>query len=207
MEILDVVDENGIPTGKTVDRITAHKKGIRHRTSHVWIARQRAGRTELLLQKRSENKDSHPGCLDISSAGHIPAGCTYLESAVRELSEELGINVSINDLHFCGKKRKAYKKNFHEEEFFDNQVSNVYVMFSNLDETRIRYQESEISGVLWMPLDDIIEMVAADEAMLGTDKAVIDDNRKVNKSCIAMEEILMVKSFIIDHPEYFRESY
>ena len=39
MELFDIVDENGIPTGKTVERNVAHKDGIRHRSEHVWIAR------------------------------------------------------------------------------------------------------------------------------------------------------------------------
>lgn len=68
-EILDIVDENGEPTGETVEREFAHADGIRHRTSHVWLARKRNGRAEILLQKRAENKDSYPGCYDISSAG------------------------------------------------------------------------------------------------------------------------------------------
>ena len=74
MEMLDIVDENGVPTGETVDREAAHRNGIRHRTSHVWILRKRNGKTQVLLQKRSLNKDSHPGCYDTSSAGHIPSG-------------------------------------------------------------------------------------------------------------------------------------
>lgn len=31
-EYLDIVDENGIPTGETVEYETAHAKGFRHRT-------------------------------------------------------------------------------------------------------------------------------------------------------------------------------
>ena len=30
-EYLDIVDENGIPTGETVERETTHAKGFRHR--------------------------------------------------------------------------------------------------------------------------------------------------------------------------------
>ena len=74
MELLDVVDENGIPTGETVERSIAHAKGIRHRTSHVWLLRRRSEGVEVLLQKRSDNKDSFPGCYDTSSAGHIRRG-------------------------------------------------------------------------------------------------------------------------------------
>ena len=87
MELLDVVDENGCPTGRAVDRETAHREGIRHRTAHVWLMREGRNGVEVLLQKRSANKDSYPGCYDISSAGHIPAGvresripnCIFLE--------------------------------------------------------------------------------------------------------------------------------
>ena len=36
-EMLDIVDENGLPTGRSVLRTVAHAEGLRHRTSHVWI--------------------------------------------------------------------------------------------------------------------------------------------------------------------------
>jgi len=97
MEILDVVDETGAPTGETVERTEAHREGVRHRTSHVWIARNRNGRIQLLLQKRCMQKDSFPGCYDISSAGHIPAGEEYIPSAIRELKEELNVTVQESD--------------------------------------------------------------------------------------------------------------
>ena len=47
-EILDIVDEQGRPTGQTVPRAVAHAEGIRHRTSHVWILRRHAGRVEAV---------------------------------------------------------------------------------------------------------------------------------------------------------------
>ena len=74
MELLDVVDENGIPTGETVERSIAHAKGIRHRTSHVWLLRRRSKCVEVLLQKRSDNKDSLPRCYETTSAGLSPPG-------------------------------------------------------------------------------------------------------------------------------------
>ncbi len=73
MEYLDIVDDCGIPTGETISREDAHRSGIRHRTSHVWLLRIHNRKLQVLLQKRSPDKDSYPGCLDISCAGHIPA--------------------------------------------------------------------------------------------------------------------------------------
>ena len=100
-EYLDVVDERGLPTGEIVERSVAHKEGVPHRTSHLWLVRKRNGRMEILLQKRAFTK-SFPGCYDISSAGHIPAGQDYLPSAVRELKEELGLTAKEEDLICCG---------------------------------------------------------------------------------------------------------
>lgn len=196
MELLDIVDYNGIPTGGIIEREEAHREGIRHRTSHLWIARFSNGNVELLLQRRSLNKDSHPGCLDISSAGHIPAGCGYVESALRELREELGITVEESELHFCGKRRRSYKKHFHGHAFLDNQVSNVYVTVRDIAAGDITYQESEICEVLWMPLDDVYSMVEKDEAAL-----LSDGEDAPIKSCITLEEMNMLRNYINDHKE------
>ena len=108
-EILDIVDEQGRPTGQTVPRAVAHAEGIRHRTSHVWILRRHAGRVEVLLQMRCQAKDSFPGCYDISSAGHIPAGCDFVESALRELREELGVTLPADALQECGVRHFTFE--------------------------------------------------------------------------------------------------
>lgn len=63
MEILDVVDENGNPTGETVERTVAHKTGVRHRTSHVWVVRKNNGSMEILLQKEVKTKTRIRGVL------------------------------------------------------------------------------------------------------------------------------------------------
>ena len=91
MEYFDIVNEYGEPTGETVSREIAHRDGIRHRTAHVWVVKRDGGRTQVLMQKRSDDKDSFPGMYDTSSAGHIPAGDEPIDSALRELKEELGI--------------------------------------------------------------------------------------------------------------------
>ena len=42
-EYLDVIDDNGNLTGETVAREVAHRDGIRHRTSHLWLLRKKDG--------------------------------------------------------------------------------------------------------------------------------------------------------------------
>lgn len=123
MEYFDITDEKGLPTGEVISRVQAHSDGIRHRTAHVWVVRECDGHTQVLLQKRAKNKDSFPGCFDTSSAGHIPAGSEPLPSALRELSEELGIDAKPEELTFIGTFRIQYEKEFYGKLFRDNEVS------------------------------------------------------------------------------------
>lgn len=177
MEILDVVDDNGIPTGKTVERKQAHREGIQHRTAHLWIARKKGGQVELLLQKRSKDKDSFPGCYDISSAGHIPAGMDYIPSALRELKEELGVTASEEDLVFCGKKRVVIDSEFHHTPYHDHQVCRVYLMWLDWEEEQFRVQTEELESVRWM------EFKACQKAVIGN----------TIPNCIDIEELAMLE--------------
>lgn len=155
MEFLDIVDESGQPTGKTVSRQDAHECGILHRTAHVWVVREQNGHTEVLLQKRSEEKESYPGMYDTSSAGHIPAGEEPLPSALRELSEELGISAAPDQLQYAGTFRVRYEKVFHGSLFRDNEVTQVYVYSEPVEIESLQLQESEVSEVRWFDLEAV----------------------------------------------------
>ncbi len=155
MEYLDIVDERGNPTGETVSREEAHKIGILHRTAHVWVIRIEDGRTEVLLQKRSDEKDSFPGMYDTSSAGHIPAGEEPLLSALRELSEELSIKAVPEQLYYAGTFRIHYEKTFHDRLFKDNEVTQVFVYTEPVRIEQLVLQPSEVSAVRWFILDEV----------------------------------------------------
>lgn len=175
-EWLDIVDENGVPVGEIVDRDTAHRQGIRHRTAHLWLLRRGTDGVQVLLQKRSENKDSYPGCYDISSAGHIPAGVDFVPSALRELKEELGLTARPEELNLCGVRRFFHHENFHGRPFSDNQVSRVYLLWRDVDISALTLQKEEISEVRWVPFDTLRRMVETGQP----------------RHCIAAEEVEML---------------
>ena len=118
----------------------------------MWLVRRKNGVLEVLLQKRSDEKDSFPGCYDISSAGHIPAGQGFVDSALRELKEELGVTAQPQDLILCGQRSFQFSAVFHGKPFKDNQVSNVYLLWLDRDAEEFTLQKREISAVRWMPL-------------------------------------------------------
>ena len=161
MELLDIVDEKGNPTGETVPREVAHREGIRHRTAHVWIFRRRGGVVQILLQKRSDNKDSDPGCYDISSAGHIPAGSDYIPSAVRELKEELGIAAEPEDLRLVGVHDGRYEGEFHGRIFKNHEKSHVFAYEKPVEIEKLKLQKEEVESVKWMRIEDVLAAVKA----------------------------------------------
>ena len=154
MEIFDVIDKDGNPTGETVTREQAHTEGIPHRTAHIWILRKKEGRIQVLLQKRSKNKDSFPGMFDTSSAGHIQAGDEPLESALREFHEELGIRAQPQELEFAGNFRISYEKEFYGKMFRDNEIAFVYIYSQPVDETKLVLQKEEVETVEWFDLEE-----------------------------------------------------
>ena len=169
MEYFDVCDERGTPTGEIVERSIAHRDGILHRTAHVWIVRMHDGRRQVLLQKRSAEKDSYPGMYDTSSAGHIPAGKEPRESALRELEEELGIRASADELTFIGHFRTQYEEEFHGKLFRDNEWINVFVYREPVDLRDLRLQESEVEEVRYFDIDEVYE-----EAVSGSDRFCVN---------------------------------
>ena len=164
MEYLDICDEYGMPTGKIIERSTAHREGILHRTAHVWIVRKDRNGMQVLLQKRSRNKESFPGMYDTSSAGHIPAGDEPVSSALRELKEELGISASENELEFAGLFRGQYEKCFHDSLFRDNEAVFVYVLRKAVSTEDLILQESEVEEVRWFDLKDVYEEIRTDRS-------------------------------------------
>jgi len=153
MELIDIVDENGIPTGETIDRTVAHRTGARHRTTHIWIVRKHEGCVQILLQKRAKYKDSFPGCYDISSAGHIPAGVGFIESGLRELQEELSITISEEELIECGLHCTFAENEFHGIPYLDNQVAKVFLLWKDKEAEDMILQAEEIESVMWMDFE------------------------------------------------------
>ena len=152
-EWLDVCDNQGNPTGERVLRSAAHRDGTPHRTAHVWLIRRRpAGGCDVLLQKRSREKDAFPGCYDISSAGHIPAGDGFVESALRELEEELGIRAEPSELVRIGLCDTRVDTEFHGCPFRNREISAVFVCEKPVQRSDFHLQREEVEEVCWIDM-------------------------------------------------------
>lgn len=168
MELFDLRREDGTVTGVVRERSMVHESGDLHGTSHVWIVRPKeTGGFEVLLQKRSQIKDSFPGRYDISSAGHIPAGSGYLESALRELEEELGIQAQPEDLKLAFMHQGYAEDVFYGKAFKNAEISAVYVYAQPVDAENLKLQREEVEEVCWMDYETALSEILK-EAEAGT---------------------------------------
>jgi isopentenyl-diphosphate delta-isomerase type 1 len=152
MEYLDIVDENNNLTGKLAEREYIHKKGIWHREISVWIVN---GKGEILLQKRAANKKEKPNQWGTCS-GHIEAGETKEDSIIRELNEELGLEVTINKLKFMWiekvKNKSSGRKNYH--------FKYMYFLKTNYKIEDYKIQTEELSEIKYISFVKIKEIIA-----------------------------------------------
>lgn len=94
--LLNVIDKEGNVLYQAT-RKEIHEKGLLHADVNVWLYTPKG---ELIFQHRSKTKDTYPDLLDATVGGHVEIGDTYEISAVKEVEEETGLQVSLEDLQF-----------------------------------------------------------------------------------------------------------
>lgn len=145
VEVFDLVDERNKLIGKTATRKECHTNpNLIHRDIHILVVNSN---DQILLKKRSPNKDLYPNCWETSASGHVDSGETYEQSAYRELKEELDIKEKDVTLQAI-----ADFYNFSETE---SQISRLYVCYYDKG---IRLNHESVKAKLFKT-NDIIEIL------------------------------------------------
>lgn len=157
-ELIDVLDENGVFTGKVLSRKEVHKQGLWHRAIVVAIVNEN---NQVLLQQRSKNKEKNANMWDISVAGHLSAGQDSLSAAAREINEEvsvlLGYRTEIKDFRYMYsfRKEQIFKEDFIERQFYDFFILRT----SGLDDKTLYFQASEVQAVKFVDLTELQQLI------------------------------------------------
>lgn len=159
MEIFDELDEMGRYTGRTISRDEAHRNGAWHRAVLIFVVNSK---NQILMQKRSKHKKQWPSCWDGTGGGHVDSGEIGLFSVIRELNEELGIEIRPSDVRYIGgclsENKNEHLWNRHHNEFF--------VAHKDVDITDVKVQESEVEEVIWIGFDKFKEWTTSRSASL-----------------------------------------
>lgn len=142
MEFVEMFDNKRKPLGKVTERYN-NIEGEYSQGSHVWIINSKG---ELLIQKRTPTKKLYPNLWSITSGG-TDTGETTLETAFREVKEELGIELKLEEVELM----MSYKRN---HDFVD-----VWLVRKDIDLKNIVMQPEEVAEVKWVTAEELNEMI------------------------------------------------
>ena len=152
VEMLTVVDINRNQLGVKL-REEVHRDGDWHETFQCWFIEQIENTYYIYVQKRSANKKDYPSMYDITAAGHLLVGET-VEDGVREIKEELGIDVSMDEIIFL----QAIPNTITLPDLIDNEISLVY-LYEVKKPMRFSFLDKEVEAVMRVKLRDFEKLV------------------------------------------------
>ena len=155
-ELIDVLDINGNKTGIVKEKSQIKKDGDYHRAISVCIINDN---NEILMQKRSSNKKVYPNLWSIFVKGHVRSNESVLEASKREILEELGILIDVNELEYLYtiKDEKITDGDYIERIFFD-----TFLLRKNVDIKDAVIEKDEVSEVCFVNYEDVLKLIEND---------------------------------------------
>jgi isopentenyldiphosphate isomerase len=148
-ELVDIRDEHGNLTGETMSLQEAHRTESWHGVTLVWLYNSKG---EILLQHRAAHLNAFPEKWDVTVSGHLTASDKPLQTAVRELSEELGLYVKPEELKDAGMQtdvfQLVYGKMHHECDY-------TYLLCRDVAPDELKLQAAEVLDTRWITPDEL----------------------------------------------------
>ena len=151
-EKLDVLNELGEFLGEVATKEECHEKGLWHRAVYAFIIDENFN---VLLQKRSSNKKLWPNKWDVTIGGHVNAGEFGRQALIRECKEELGIEISDDDIKYIVSTTSVYNKN----NYINNHYDECYLITKNINIEDLKLQQEEVSDVKYFSKEDLLNRI------------------------------------------------
>lgn len=148
-EMLQLYDEQGRPlAGVSAPVGELRAKALLHGVAHVWIWRKHNGASQVLVQRRSADKQTWPNLYDVSAAGHMRVAEAPIDAGVREAYEEIGITVEPSMLRNFGVVRDYLDSG---NGTFENEFQWLYSLELKSD-IQFKLRQEEVGSLTWVPL-------------------------------------------------------
>ncbi len=160
-EVIVVVDENDSAIGKTT-RKDAHIKGLLHREVYIYLINFNK---EVLLQKRKDIL-----LWDHSTGGHFPVNQNYEIAALREVKEELGIELKKQDLKELGKEK--FTQTSHEG--LNKRFAKIFLIKKDISIKKFKINHEEIKKIKYFGIDELKELLSDHSKMTLSTKKILE---------------------------------
>ncbi|MBU5336658.1 NUDIX hydrolase [Intestinibacter bartlettii] len=124
-EILDIFNDKLEIIGQDT-RTNVHKKGLLHQVVHCWAIEDSKDGRFVYMQQRAEFKD-FPLLFDIAVGGHIDAGEIVEDAMLREIKEEIGLDLKLQDLKYEG----TIVRDTSSGDFLDKEICRIFTYTSH----------------------------------------------------------------------------
>ena len=151
-EKVDILNELGEFTGKIASREECHKKGLWHRAVYAFVIDEKGN---VLLQKRSSQKRLWPNLWDVTVGGHVESGEFGRQALIREVKEELGIEIGDNDIKYLVGSTSINEQG----NIINKHFNECYLIIKNIDITDIKLQKEEVSEVKYFSKDELLKKI------------------------------------------------
>ena len=158
MKLLDVYDDEGVPTGKVVERSTYKEnlsEGEHIAVVQVYIQNKKG---EFLIEKSA--KTTGERYLPVS--GHLISGEEPVDGMVREIKEEIGLDIDKEELEFV----KFY--------LIDAPLRYIFYIKKDIDIRNLELQHDEVEHVEFMTTEQILYL-SANGLMAPVHRGIIPD--------------------------------
>lgn len=147
MEMLDIVNDNDEVIGQAdVDEI--YERLLTHRIVHVLVLNKKG---EMALQLRGPTVTFCPNYWSTAVGGHVSAGESYEEAALREMEEEIGINAPLELL-----SKETYPDP-------TRNLKKILCTFKSMYDQPLSAHNDEVTRVEFFSLEKIQEMIDSGE--------------------------------------------
>ena len=176
-EMIDIVDYDGSVVG-TAEKGVAHRLGLWHKAFHCWIIQEKSDKQYILYQKRGRSKLLCPNMFDISVAGHYKSS-EGIEGGQREIKEEIGIDVSYDDLIYLGKKYDIYKAN----DISNFEICDIVLLKLKESIENLQPSYPELEGIAMVELNDGLMLFNNKVDMISATAIIWNDTCKNWNNC------------------------
>ncbi|WP_078380506.1 NUDIX hydrolase [Sutcliffiella halmapala] len=174
-------------------RAEVHKVGHWHETFHCWVVSREEDGDYIYFQLRSPIKKDYPNLLDITAAGHLLANET-VEDGIREVREEIGLEVTIGELHSLG----IIPYSNQQGDLIDKELAHAFLLIRNCEMEDFQLQLEEVVGIVKIRLDDCRELWSGTKETIfisGFNITAAGEHIKVKKA--------VTKEAFVPHEDHF----
>ena len=161
-EKITIYNEENQPIGTTT-RTEAIKKGLLVEGVQLWIINPNTN--QVLMQRRSRNKQNNPGKIDVSVSGHVKPHETPIQAMLREAAEEIGLQDS---QMLCSQMQKFAENQIDLRQYGrqGNYSMTFFMAFLSYGLDSYQKDDEEVEELFFMNYEELKRRVREDDTEL-----------------------------------------